>query len=143
MDSTSLTTQLSANWTVSTDEESNIARYWYAIGTTPGGTNAADWVSTSNGSVTSVTRSNLSLITGVTYYFTVKAENGVSLQSDSTNSDGQFVEGANDMTPPSDIATVNDGTASQDIDSTSLTTQLSANWTAATDEESNIRVTVA
>jgi hypothetical protein len=87
--STVSTTQLSANWTASTDEESNISKYWYTIGTTAGGTNTAVW--TDNGNVTNVTRSNLSLITGVTYYFTVKAENGVSLQSNPTNSDGQVV----------------------------------------------------
>jgi hypothetical protein len=91
IDSTLSTTQLSANWTPSTDGESDISKYWYAIGTVPGGTNTVGWASTSNGTVTSVTRSNLSLTTGVKYYFTVKAENGAFLQSNPRNSDGQVV----------------------------------------------------
>jgi hypothetical protein len=89
MDSTSLTTQLSANWPPSADGESNISKYWYAIGDTPGSTGVVEW--TDNGNVTNVTRSSLSLTIGVTYYFTVKAENGVALQSNSTSSDGQCV----------------------------------------------------
>jgi hypothetical protein len=93
IDSTSLTTELSANWAPSTDGESSISKYWYAIGTTAGGTDTAEWASTSNGTVTSVTRSSLLLTTGVTYYFTVKAENGVSLQSNPASSDGQCVVG--------------------------------------------------
>jgi hypothetical protein len=93
IDSTSLTTELSASWTPSTDGESDISKYWYAIGTTAGGTDTAEWTSTSNGTVTSVTRSNLLLTTGVKYYFTVKAENGAGLESNPTSSDGQFVVG--------------------------------------------------
>jgi hypothetical protein len=90
-DSTSLTTELSANWTPSADGESGISKYWYAIGTSPGSTDVVGWTSTSNGSVTSVTRSNLSLTIGVIYYFMVKAENWVSLQSNPVGSDGQVV----------------------------------------------------
>jgi hypothetical protein len=101
-DSISFTTELSANWTPSTDGESNISKYWYAIATTAGGTDVVDWTSTSNGTVTGVTESDLSLVVGVTYYFTVKAENGVSLQSNSTSSDGQCVlsGGTGDGIPP-------------------------------------------
>jgi hypothetical protein len=94
IDSTSLTVQLSANWTAATDWESSISKYWYAIGDTPGSTGVAGW--TDNGNVTNVTRSSLALTIGTTYYFTVKAENGVSLQSNPASSDGQWV-GA---TPP-------------------------------------------
>jgi hypothetical protein len=100
VDFTYSTTELSANWTPSTDDESNISKYWYAIGTTAGGTDTAEWTSTSNGTVTSVTRSNLSLTTGGEYYFTVKAENGVSLQSNPTSSDGLTVIEGTDDTPP-------------------------------------------
>jgi hypothetical protein len=100
VDFTYSTTELSANWTPSTDDESDILKYWYAIGTTAGGTDTAEWTSTSNGTVTSVTRSNLSLTTGVTYYFTVRAENGVSLQSNSKSSDGLAVIEGTDNTPP-------------------------------------------
>jgi hypothetical protein len=102
IDSTSSTTQLSANWTPSADGESSISKYWYAIGTTAGGTDTAEWTSTSNGTVTSVTRSGLSLTIGITYYFTVKAENGVSLQSNSTSSDGQLVGTGGGTSPGED-----------------------------------------
>jgi hypothetical protein len=102
IDSTYSTTQLSANWTAATDGESSISKYWYAIGTTAGGTDTAEWTSTSNGTVTSVTRSSLALTTGVKYYFTVKAENGVSLQSNSTSSDGQLVGTGGGTSPGED-----------------------------------------
>jgi hypothetical protein len=91
IDSTVSTTQLSANWTAATDGESSISKYWYAIGTTAGGTQTLAWTSTSNGTVTSVIKTGLTLTVGTKYYFTVKAENGVSLQSNSTSSDGQLV----------------------------------------------------
>lgn len=87
IDSISPGTELSANWNESTDSESGIKKYWYAIGTTAGATNVLGW--TDNGVATSVTRTGLSLTAGTTYYFTVKAENGVSLQGTTANSDGQ------------------------------------------------------
>ncbi|HAH31415.1 MAG TPA: hypothetical protein DCL44_03770, partial [Elusimicrobia bacterium] len=125
------TSQLSANWTVATDAQSGIARYWYAIGTTAGGTNVAGW--TDNGSNISVTKTGLTLTNGQIYYFTVKAENGAGLQSSALNSSGQTV----DITAPSTPGTVNDGTGG-DISETGALTQLSANWTAATDAQSGI-----
>jgi hyaluronate lyase len=80
IDTTASTSQLSANWTESDDPESGILRYEYAIGTTAGGTDIVGWNSTSNGTVTDATESGLSLTVGVTYYFTVKAINGVLLR---------------------------------------------------------------
>ena len=53
------TTQLSANWDPATDAESGIKGYQYAIGTTPGGTQVADWTAISN--VLGVTKSGLEL----------------------------------------------------------------------------------
>jgi hypothetical protein len=90
IDSTSLTTELSANWTASSDPENGISRYDYCIGTSPGDTNIVDWASTSNGTVRSVTESGFSLTVGVTYYFTVKAVNGIGLESNPISSDGQL-----------------------------------------------------
>jgi hypothetical protein len=105
IDTTSSTTELSANWSESSDPDTEILKYWYAIGDTPGSTGVVEWTSTGNGTVTGVTESGLSLTVGATYYFTVKAENGVSLQSNSTSSDGQCVLGGGtgpggDETPP-------------------------------------------
>jgi hypothetical protein len=128
---TSSTTQLSANWDASTDTESGISGYQYAIGTTAGGTQTVNW--TSLGNVTTVTKTGLSLTNGQTYFFTVKAVNGAGLTGNATNSNGQKV----DSTAPSAPATVRDGTGT-DISTTSSTTQLSANWDAGTDAESGI-----
>jgi len=78
-DTTTSATTLSANWTASTDTNSGIAGYWYAIGTTPGDTNITGW--TNNALNTSVTKNGLSLINGQTYYFSVKTENGAGLKT--------------------------------------------------------------
>jgi hypothetical protein len=90
IDYTSSNTELSANWDASNDAESGIARYWDAIGTAQypntGWDSVVGW--TDNGVSTSVTVTGLSLTTGTTYYFTVKAENNAGLQSSATNSDG-------------------------------------------------------
>jgi PKD repeat protein/uncharacterized pyridoxamine 5'-phosphate oxidase family protein len=80
---------LSANWSSSSDENSGIESYWYAIGTTPGGTDVQDW--DSNGMDTTVTASGfVTLQNNVTYYITVKAKNGAGLFSDEVSSDGQL-----------------------------------------------------
>jgi hypothetical protein len=102
IDSTSLATELSANWTPSTDGESGISKYWYAIGDTPGSTSVVGWTSTSNGTVTSVTRTGLILTVGKTYYFSVKAVNGTGLGSNATNSDGQLVGTGGGTSPGED-----------------------------------------
>jgi len=77
--------QLYASWT-SFDLESNISEYQYAIGTTSGGSNVVIW--TSVGTDTEVTKTGLSLTLGQTYYFSVKAQNGVGIWSTVGNSDG-------------------------------------------------------
>ena len=86
---TSSTTQLSANWDASTDNESGISGYQYAIGTSAGGTQTVNWMTLGN--VTTVTQSGLALTVGQTYYFSVKAVNGAGLTGSATNSDGQTV----------------------------------------------------
>jgi PKD repeat protein/N-acetyl-anhydromuramyl-L-alanine amidase AmpD len=87
---TTSNTELSANWSTSTDPNSDIARYWYAIGTTAGATDVVGW--TDNWFDTTVTHSGLSLAFGTTYYFSVKAENGAGLLSAPVNSDGQLLQ---------------------------------------------------
>jgi N-acetyl-anhydromuramyl-L-alanine amidase AmpD/PKD repeat protein len=93
INSTTSNTQLSANWTNSTDQHSGVARYWYAIGTSPGATDVRNW--TDNWFNTSVTATGLSLTSGTTYYFSVKAENGAGLFSNVVNSDGQIIGSPN------------------------------------------------
>jgi hypothetical protein len=82
-------TQLHATWT-SSDPESGIAAYEYAIGTSAGGNDTVDW--TSAGTETSVTKTGLSLSAGTTYYFSVKAQNGEGLWSAIGTSNGITAE---------------------------------------------------
>lgn len=84
---TSLTT-LHASWT-SSDAESGVVEYQYAIGTGSDATGIVGW--TSAGSQTSVTRSDLSLIDGSSYYFSVKAKNRSGVWSAVGVSDGIMV----------------------------------------------------
>ena len=80
-------TQLSANWEPAVDAESGIKGYRYAIGTSPGGTDVAAWTPLAN--VLGVTQAGLSLAAGQTYYFSVKAVNGVGLVGPAAISKGQ------------------------------------------------------
>ncbi|OGS20208.1 MAG: hypothetical protein A3J83_08740 [Elusimicrobia bacterium RIFOXYA2_FULL_40_6] len=138
---TTVTAQLSANWDASTDSESGILEYLYAIGTFQGGFNTTGW--TANGVNTSVIK-NVALSVGTTYYFSVKARNGAGLFNTAVNSNGQCVYAVQsstvDATPPSNISTVRDGAnLSADLSFTTDTTKLSANWTGSTDMESGIK----
>ena len=124
---------MSANWDASTDNESGISGYQYAIGTTPGGTQTLNWIWLGN--VTTVTKTGLTLSLGQTYFFSVQAVNGVGLTGSATSSDGQTI--VLDTSPPSPPANVRDGTGT-DISTTYSTTQLQANWDASTDNDSGI-----
>ncbi|OGS27759.1 MAG: hypothetical protein A2297_02280 [Elusimicrobia bacterium RIFOXYB2_FULL_48_7] len=129
------TTGLSANWDACADAETGIGRYMYAISsTTAGGTGFVAW--TDNGVSTYVTHRNLVLAHGVTYYFSVRAENPFGLASAAVNSNGQYI--AVDTSPPSNIAAVRDGAAGADVSFTYSTTTLSANWDRSIDTESGI-----
>ncbi len=130
---TTLTTQLSANWSASSDPVNGISGYQYAIGTTAGGTNVVGW--TSLGNVLAVTQTGLSLNAGTTYYFSVKAVDGEGIIGSATNSSGCKVVADIPTAPPA----VYDGTTTGvETLTTTLTTQLSANWTAASDPQSGI-----
>ncbi|MDO8805377.1 MAG: M6 family metalloprotease domain-containing protein [Elusimicrobiota bacterium] len=118
-------TQLSANWTASSDPETGILGYRYAIGTSAGAVDVAAW--TDNGLSQSVTRAGLGLTGGVIYYFGVKAVNGVGVESVARWSNGQQV----DASFPTDVPYVYDGTGT-DIDYVSSLNTLSANWGAPT-----------
>jgi N-acetyl-anhydromuramyl-L-alanine amidase AmpD len=103
---TNSATTLSANWSPSSDPNSAIARYFYAIGTTPGATNTLNW--TDNWYNDTATATGLSLVDGQTYYFSVKAENGAGLQSAVYTSNGQTVQlsgvGVNELTSGNTIS---------------------------------------
>ncbi len=82
-------TQISANWTSTTDVNNTISSYYYAVGTTAGGTNIVTW--TSAGTALSVTKTGLALTNGTTYYVSVKARNSAGLYSVVKTSDGILV----------------------------------------------------
>lgn len=86
---TTSNTELQANWAITSDPNSGIASYWYAIGTSPGATDVVDW--TDNWYADTVRHTGLDLILGETYYFAVTAENGAGLFSDTIFSDGQLL----------------------------------------------------
>ncbi len=84
---------VSANWSFATDNNSGIAEYLYALGTSPGSQNIVSW--TSAGLNTNVTLTNLNLNYGQIYYFSVKAINFAGLSSDPVVSDGFLVSSTN------------------------------------------------
>lgn len=129
IDSTGSTTQLSANWPASSDPETGISGYVYAIGSVSGSADVVGW--TANGTMLSVTKTGLSLVHGTTYYFGVKAANGVGAYSAETWSDGQEV----DTSLPPEVGYVSDGTG-VDIDYVSSLNTLSANWGETTGADS-------
>ena len=86
---TAKTDQLYAGWS-SSDSESAISEYQYAIGTSSDATDMTGW--TSAGTDISVTKSGLSLSEGTIYYFSVKAKNEAELWSDAGYSDGITVD---------------------------------------------------
>ncbi|MGB3948376.1 MAG: N-acetylmuramoyl-L-alanine amidase [Bacteroidia bacterium] len=83
-------TDLSANWMPSADVHSAVSRYFYAVGTTAGGTDILDF--TDNWFNLSATADSLTLVNGQTYFISVKAENGAGLQSPVFTSNGQTVQ---------------------------------------------------
>jgi hypothetical protein len=98
--STTVATSLRASWT-STDPESGVVEFEYAVGTSAGGTDVVGW--TSAGGATGANQTGLSLTVGTTYYFSVKARNGAGLWSAPGVSDGITVVDEGGATPtPSD-----------------------------------------
>lgn len=86
IDTTYNLTGISANWTNAIDSNSGIAKYYYAVGTTPGASDLIGW--TDNGTLTLFVNSSVSLIDDQLYYTSVKAENGAGLQTAIYTSDG-------------------------------------------------------
>ncbi len=83
------TTTATAEWSVSSDPNSGVAEYWYALGTTPGAADVVTW--TNNGTINTITLNSLSLSVGSHYYFSVKVKNNADLWSNVISSDGFIV----------------------------------------------------
>lgn len=86
---TTSNSMLEANWTPSSDTNSDIANYWVAIGTVAGGIDVVPW--TNNYWNTNVSIGGLNLTEGTTYYVSVKGENGAGVFSSVVSSNGQTV----------------------------------------------------
>jgi len=121
---TSNTTQLHVK-VACTDNESGIASYDYAVGTTPNGTDIIGWKS--DGAGPDITITGLSLQTGVTYYVSARATNGAGITGNAGTSDGIKV----DNTGPVGLTVTDDGNF------TGSSNSLHGSWTA-NDPESGI-----
>lgn len=104
IETTTTNTEIVANWDTTYDSNSDIARYWYSIGTSPEATDVVGW--TDNWYADSVVHTGLSLTVGETYYVSVYAENGAGLFSEVITSNGQLLIEPTD--PPSANFTVTD-----------------------------------
>lgn len=85
-------TQLPANWAAATDADSGVDHYQYAVGSTPGGTDALGWSGSVTGTNTIIT--GLSLTNGQTYYVSIRAIDGVNRNGASTSSSGVVINTA-------------------------------------------------
>ncbi|VAX16617.1 hypothetical protein MNBD_IGNAVI01-351, partial [hydrothermal vent metagenome] len=90
-DYTSSTKQLSANWS----EIPDAAKYFYAIGTTSGGTDVVGW--TDNGPFYNVTKTGLNLTDGTKYFVSVKAQKSDGSSTKVKTSDGIVVKVSNGL----------------------------------------------
>jgi hypothetical protein len=125
------TAEIFAQWSESTDPDSGVAHYVYALGTAPGTTDVTGF--TDAGAATSALMTGLGLTSGQAYYVTVKAQNSAGLFGDATSSGGITI----DTTPPLAPEFVNDGADTEkDADTSGSFTELSANWAQAADPES-------
>ncbi|MDD3859778.1 MAG: glycosyl hydrolase family 18 protein [Bacteroidales bacterium] len=96
IDITYVGNQLQANWTEADEPNSFITNYEYCIGLSAGTSEIVNW--TNNGSSTTVTQTGLSLVSGTTYYFSIRATNIVDLTSEISSSDGILYIDPTDLT---------------------------------------------
>ncbi|NVO01323.1 MAG: T9SS type A sorting domain-containing protein [Bacteroidetes bacterium] len=90
IDTTHQSNQLSANWTPSTDINSDISEYWYSIGTMAGDSDIVAW--TNNLLDSFVVKTGLSLINNQKYFINLRMINGAGLSSSIASSDGVVYE---------------------------------------------------
>ena len=129
------TSQLNANWT-SSDSESGIAEYQYAIGNATGGTSIVDW--TSIGTANTVTKTGLSLARDQIYYFSVKAKNGAGQWSSVGMSDGIVV--ASPVDSISEAKSYQDSSVVQLTNKPVSASTASTLWLEESNRSSGIRV---
>ncbi|MDD2634079.1 MAG: glycosyl hydrolase family 18 protein, partial [Bacteroidales bacterium] len=96
IDTTYIGTSLSANWTQANEPNSYVSSYEYCVGLTSGASDVVDW--TDNGILTSVTHTDLTLISETEYFFSIRATNITNLTSNITSSDGVLYIDPQDFT---------------------------------------------
>ncbi len=109
---------LHATWS-SGDPHTGIQEYQYAIGTSSGAIDVVGWTSTGTG--TGITRSDLTLADGTSYFFSVKARNAAGGWSVPGNSNGIM----HDASAPSTPVVTDDGAY------TASSASLHAAWTSS------------
>jgi hypothetical protein len=129
---TASNSQVDANWTAVVDAQSGLDRYEFCVSTTTscGGTIVQDWTGAATNSMSTT---GLTLVGATTYFVCVRAVDNASNVSGTTCSNGQAL----DTTAPPQPASANDGTAA-DVQWTTSTTQLSANWAAVVDAQTGL-----
>lgn len=119
-------TSLSAFWSAASDGTgSGVASYSWRFCTTP---DCATILASGTGAGLAATATGLSLSSGSTYVACVRATDAVGNVGTFECSDGVTV----DTSAPT-VPTPNDGATAPDVDQQASTTQLDANWTAASD----------
>ncbi|NLO91181.1 MAG: T9SS type A sorting domain-containing protein [Elusimicrobia bacterium] len=106
--STNYSTQLSFNWPAFSDPQTGIDHYEYAIGSTPSGTDIADWTGGLGSGTTYYQLSGLSLTYNTTYYVRIRAMNTEGLLSVATGT----LSGIVVLEPPAAIANLAGSAAS-------------------------------
>ncbi len=90
IDQTNSITQLSANWTSATDDNSSVSVYWYAVGSSTLADDVYSW-KRGNSDIQTIVK-GLDLAYGNTYYFSVKPENEAGIVGNATSSNGITIE---------------------------------------------------
>jgi len=130
LDIQNLDTVLSTGWQgTDTSPGSGIQYYEVALGTAAGDSNIIDWYLTTD---TLLTADSLALTDGETYFVSIRVTDVAGNRSAVLSGDGILI----DVTPPL-VGSVNDGSG-DDIQFTSSTTTLSANWSGFSDTVSSI-----
>ncbi len=128
----SVTNQLTVNWTASQDWESGLAGYQLAVGTSQGQTDVRTWSDTTGGLAATI--SGLTLVSGSTYFVSVRAVDLAGNVSLATSSNGLV----SDTTLPTPVTFVSDGRDVSDDHWSQIATELSASWLATTDSLSGL-----
>ncbi|PFX19963.1 hypothetical protein AWC38_SpisGene15613 [Stylophora pistillata] len=123
---------ITASWPPFTDDESDVKSYYCAIGSEPYKDNIIPFENV--GLATELTRTNLRLSHGETYFITVISQNQAGLSSNITSL-GLKIDTSQPLAESKDVQ---DGKHDEDIDFFSSAIELSGQWKNITDPESGI-----